>query len=123
MKNQSFIPISTKIGDGVTFPHGICGIFISQGAIIGNNTVIFQQVTIGSNTLEDSNNYGAPIVGNNVYIGVGAKIIGGVHIGNNVRIGANAVVTTDIPDNSTVVLEHPRIIIHDEERDNSFKSF
>ena len=45
-----------------------------------------------------------------MYIGAGAKIIGNVKIGNNVRIGANAIVVTDIEDNSVVVLNKPRII-------------
>jgi len=49
------------------------------------------------------NKKGFPVIGNNVYIGPGAKIIGNVHIGNNVAIGANCVVTHDIPDNGVVV--------------------
>lgn len=123
MRNHAFIPLTANIGEGVAFPHGICGIFISQGAIIGKNAVIFHQVTIGSNTLKDSNNYGAPTLGDNVYIGAGAKIIGNVHVGNNVRIGANAVVTMDIPDNTTVVLNYPRIIKHKTSKNNSFEKF
>ena len=54
---------------------------------------------------------GAPTIGDNVYIGPGAKIFGAIHIGNNVRIGANCVVFEDVPDNATVVLPKPRIII------------
>lgn len=122
-RNGAFIRINTMIGKGTTFPHGISGIFISQGATIGSDCVIFHQVTIGSNGLTDSAGCGSPKVGNNVYIGAGAKIIGDVHIGNHVRIGANAVVTKDVAANSTVVMEHPRIIIHEEERDNSFVMF
>lgn len=85
-------------------PHGLNGIIISHNAVIGKNATIFHQVTIG----EGKN--GAPIIGNNVLIGAGAKIIGNVKIGNNVRIGAGCVVSCDIPDNCTVVLEKPRII-------------
>lgn len=77
---------------------------------MGDNCVIFQQVTIGSNTLQDSKYYGAPTVGNNVYIGAGAKIIGNVHIGDNVRIGANAVVVRDVPENTVVVMASMRYI-------------
>ena len=61
-------------------------------------------------------------LGDRVYIGAGAKIIGNVTIGNNVRIGANCVVTTDIPDNATVVLERPRVIRKDTPQDNRFVS-
>jgi serine O-acetyltransferase len=48
-------------------------------------------------------NKGVPIIGNNVYIGVGAKILGGIRIGDGAKIGANAVVLCDIPDGATAV--------------------
>ena len=54
LRNNSFIPISAQIGDNIVFPHGLAGIFISQKAIIGDNCVIFHQVTIGSDNLKDS---------------------------------------------------------------------
>ena len=56
---------------------------------------------------------GVPTIGDDVYIGPGAKIFGGIKIGNNVRIGANCVVFEDVPDNATVVLQKPRVIIKD----------
>ena len=122
-KNNTVIPFDAIIGENLVMPHGLSGVFISQGAKIGNNCVIFQQVTIGSNTLSDSKKKGSPIIGNNVYIGAGARIIGNVKIGNNVRIGANAVVVTDIPDNCTVVGEKSRIISHENELNNRFYSY
>lgn len=115
------IPLSS-LPESTVFPHGITGIFVSHGAIIGENCTIFQQVTIGSNTIYDHPKNGAPHIGNNVYIGAGAKIIGNCRIGDNVRIGANCVVFNDIPDNATVVLERPRVICH-EKRDNRFLSW
>lgn len=121
-KRGSWIAHNAKILSEPIFPHGISGIFISGGAKIGKNCVIFQQVTIGSNTLSDSSSRGAPTIGDNVYIGAGAKIIGNVTIGNNVRIGANAVVVTDVPDNSVVVMNKPRII-RKENMDNKFYHF
>lgn len=51
-------------------------------------------------------------IGNNVMFGAGAKVLPGINIGNNVKIGANCVVIEDIPDNATVVLPRPRIIVH-----------
>lgn len=116
----AFIPIDCSIGANVQFPHGIFGVFISSEAKIGSDCVIFHQVTIGSNTLSDSKGKGAPVIGDNVYIGAGAKIIGKVTVGNNVRIGANCVVTKDVPDNTTVVLPKPIMIFHDQTLNNSF---
>ena len=69
----------------------------------------------------DSKGFGAPTIGDDVYIGAGARIIGNVRIGNQCRIGANCVVTRDVPDRATVVLAEPRVLIHKEERDNSFR--
>ncbi len=119
----SGISVGAEFASVPVFPHGLTGIFVSKGAKIGKNCVIFHQVTIGSNTLPDSKSQGSPVLGDNVYIGCGAKIIGGVHIGNNVRIGANCVVTQDIPDNATVVLEKPRIILRDAPQDNRFLEY
>ena len=116
----AYIPLQVHFDKRPVFPHWIYGIFISQGARVGSNCTIFHQVTIGSNTLPNSRGGGYPTIGDNVYIGAGAKIIGGVKIGNNVRIGANCVVVTDVPDNATVVLPKPRIIMHDVLQDNSF---
>ena len=71
---------------------------------IGSNCKIYQQVTIGFNGTE------IPVIGNNVTICSGAKVIGGIKIGNNVIIGANAVVVKDI-DNNCVVGGVPAKII------------
>ena len=78
---------------------------MSHNAIIGNNVTIFHRVTIGEG------DEGAPKIGNNVLIGAGATILGNVKIGNNVKIGAGCIVTKDIPDNATVVMSAPRIIL------------
>lgn len=112
-KYGSWIGIDTKFDSVPIFPHGVLGVFISGQARIGKNCVIFQQVTIGSNTLPDSKRKGAPTIGDNCFIGSGAKIIGNINIGDNVRIGANCVVVTDVPDNSVVVSQSSRIIKKD----------
>ncbi len=80
-------------------------------------------MTIGSNTLSGTKHPGAPVIGDNVYIGAGAKIIGGIRIGNNVRVGANCMVTSDIPDNATVVLSTPRVILREGPRNNVFQGW
>ncbi len=89
-------------------PHGIRGIFVSHQAVVGYNSTIYQHVTIGDG--KD----GAPLIGDNCFIGAGAKIIGNIKIGNNVRIGAGCIVTVDVPDNCTVVMEKPRIIVRED---------
>ncbi len=109
-KYGASIPLDAKIEEMPVFPHGINGVLISADASVGKNCVVFHQVTIGSNTLRDSRGAGAPRIGNNVYIGCGAKIIGNVTVGDNARIGANCVVTRDVPANATVVPAAVRVI-------------
>ena len=118
-KEGSYIGIRSHFENRPYFPHGVMGIFISDMSKIGKNAVIFQQVTIGADRLIDSNNQGNPTIGDNVYIGAGAKIIGNVKIGNNCRIGANAVVYMDMPDNSVAVAS-PTRLIQKENLDNRF---
>lgn len=119
---SSWIGLGTKFDGPPFFPHLCKGVFISNNAHIGKNVVIFQQVTIGSNTLADSKNQGSPTIGDNVYIGAGAKIIGNCKIGNNCRIGANCIVTKDVPDNCVCVNRGLDIIQKDVELDNRFIS-
>jgi serine O-acetyltransferase len=82
--------------------------------------VIFHQVTLGANAIPSSKGVGCPTIGDNVYIGVGAKIIGKVHVGDNSRIGANCVVTSDVPPNSLVVQGPPRLIQREARQDNRY---
>ena len=74
---------------------------INGRSVIGKNCNISQGVTLGQ--ANRGQNKGYPILGDNIYIGPGAKIVGAVKIGNNVAIGANCVVTKDVPDNSVVI--------------------
>jgi serine O-acetyltransferase len=101
------IPYRTQIGPGFYIGH-FGGITVSPDAKIGQNCNISQDVTIGrSNRGERA---GAPTVGDGVYIGPGAKLIGRISIGNNVAIGANCVVTRDVPDDAVVVGVPGRVI-------------
>lgn len=109
-RDGGWIGIQAAFATVPSFPHGTHGVFISNGARIGRNCTIFQHVTIGSNKLKQSKTYGFPRIGDNVLIGTGAKIIGGVKIGNNVRIGAGCTVVHDVADNTTVVQHAPRHI-------------
>ena len=83
-------------------PHAEC-IIMSESCIIGDNVTILQGVTIGGNIFKVKNGQRSPIIGDNVLIGAGAKILGPVKIGDNSMIGANAVVVKDVPKNSVAV--------------------
>lgn len=119
-RNNASIEETTQIDGRFVTPHGLNGILISAGSKIGSGCTIFHQVTIGSNTLSDSKYPGSPVIGNHVYIGAGAKIIGGIRVGDGARIGANCVVVEDVPAGATVVLQRPRVILHNDVRDNTF---
>ena len=119
LRRGSFVGLDSEFVGTPCFPHGVQGIFISNGAKLGRDVVIFQQVTIGSNTLPGSKCPGAPTIGDNVYIGAGAKIVGGITVGDNCRIGANAVVYEDMPANSVAVCA-PTRILRKEALDNTY---
>lgn len=99
------------------FGPGLCinhtgGIVVNGNAKIGSNCRINAGVNIGGfGRFNESHTNTAPTIGNNAYIGPGAKIFGNIVIGDNVAIGANAVVLKDVPDNSTVVGVPGRIIV------------
>lgn len=117
------ISIDAKFASPLILPHGVSGIFITQSAIIGKDCVVFQQVTIGANTIKSSKSYGAPAIGDSVYFGAGAKIIGKVSIGNNARIGANAIIVKDVPANTLAVIPEVRLIKKEERLDNHFNPY
>lgn len=94
------IPAETTIGNGFYIGH-FGGIVISAKAAIGKNCNVSQGITIGYNSR--GNRVGYPQIGNNVYIGPNAVIIGNIRIGDNAAVGANAVVVNDVPDNAVVV--------------------
>jgi serine O-acetyltransferase len=88
------------IGRRFFIDHGM-GVVIGETAEIGDDVLIYQGVTLGGTGNERGKRH--PTIGNNVVIGTGAKVLGGIRIGNNARIGAGSVVVRPVPDNSTVV--------------------
>lgn len=90
---QAEIPLNVDIGGGVIMAHPN-GVVIHPKARIGPNCLIMQQVTVGQNRGEYQ---GLPVIGGNVDIGPGAKVLGGISIGDHAQIGANAVVLQDVP--------------------------
>lgn len=93
------LPCEVQIGRRLVIEH-FGGIIISGDTVLGDDVVIRNGVTIG---LKRTHNPGAPVIGNRVDIGTGAKILGPITIGDDVVIGANAVVLQDIPANSLAV--------------------
>jgi len=89
-----------KIGKGLFIDHGT-GVVIGETAIIGDNVTMFHGVTLGGTGKDKGKRH--PTIGNNVFIGSGARLLGNITIGDNVKIGANAVVLNDIPSKATVV--------------------
>ena len=89
-----------KIGKRFFVDHGM-GVVIGETAVIGDDVLLYQGVTLGGTGLEKGKRH--PTIGNNVVIGAGAKILGNITIGDNSYIGANAVVIKDVPAYSTVV--------------------
>lgn len=89
-----------KIGKGFFIDHGI-GVVIGETAEIGDNCVLFHNITLGGTGKHKGKRH--PTIGNNVTIGTGAILLGPIKVGNNVKIGANTfIVMRDIPDNTTV---------------------
>ena len=97
-----YISSKSEIGGGLRFMHGFSTIIYCTK--MGTNCIVNQQVTIGWN------DGGAPTIGNNVWVGAGAKVLGPIFIGNDVIIGANAVVVKDVPSHSIVAGVPAKII-------------
>lgn len=89
-----------EIGRRFFIDHGE-GVVIGETTIIGDDVLIYQQVTLGGTGKESGKRH--PTLGNNVIVGAGAKVLGNITIGDNVRIGAGSVVVEDVPEHSTVV--------------------
>jgi serine O-acetyltransferase len=93
------LPCEVEIGRNFVIDHS-GGIVISGYAKFGDNCRIRSGVCVGLSRVDDPC---APVIGDNVDIGIGAKLLGRITIGNNVQIGANAVVVRSVPANSIAV--------------------
>ena len=98
------------IGGGLFLPHTVGTVLGAER--IGDNVTILQGVTLG--TAEPDNGFTVslrPVIGNNVVLGAGAKVIGPVTIGDHAKVGANAVVLQDVPSHAVAVGVPARIIV------------
>ncbi len=93
---QCVIGRKADFGPGFVIVHSQ-GIVINSSVVGGSNVSVGHQVTIGAEKRQ------SPVLGDDVKVGAGAKILGSVKIGSHVKIGANAVVMKDVPDGATVV--------------------
>ena len=96
-----------KIGRRLFIDHGM-GVVIGETAEVGDDVLIYHQVTLGGTGKECCKRH--PTVKNGVTIAAGAKVLGNILIGENAKIGANSVVLKDVPDNATVVGIPARIV-------------
>lgn len=96
-----------RIGSRFFIDHGE-GVVIGETTIIGDDVLIYQQVTLGGTGNEHGKRH--PTIGNNVIIGAGAKVLGNITIGDNTRIGAGSVVVDDVPEHCTVVGVPGRVV-------------
>ena len=97
-----------KIGKGFFIDHGM-GVVIGETTEIGDNCVLFHNVTLGGTGKHKGKRH--PTLGNNVMVGTGAILLGPIKVGNNVKIGANTfILMQDVPDNTTVAGTPGRIV-------------
>ncbi|MDA8874195.1 hypothetical protein N9H78_00810 [Winogradskyella sp.] len=103
---NSSIPFQCQLGKGTRLAYGGIGVVLHKRTVMGKNCVIGTNVTVGGR----SGHYEVPVIGDNVFIATGAKVLGPITVGDNVVIGANAVVINDIP-NDCIVAGIPAKII------------
>lgn len=96
-----------KIGKGLFIDHGM-GIVIGETTVIGDHCTLYQNVTLGGTGKDKGKRH--PTIGDNVMIGSGAKVLGPFNVGSNSKIAANAVVLSEVPENSTCVGVPARVV-------------
>lgn len=83
------------------------GVVIGAGAVIGRGCRIYHGVTLG---ISHRDNDGFPVLGENVLVGAGAKILGPIVVGNGAKIGANSVVLSDVPAGASAIGVPARVV-------------
>ena len=96
-----------RIGQGVFIDHGM-GVVIGETAVVGNNCLLYQGVTLGGTGKAHGKRH--PTLAENVVVGAGAKVLGAIEVGANTRIGAGSVLLRDVDADCTVVGVPGRVI-------------
>lgn len=104
---------AAKIGEGVVIDHG-AGVVIGETAVVGDNVLIYQGVTLGGTGKDKGKRH--PTIEDGVMISAGAKILGPFTVGKNAKIGAGSIVLKEVPPNATVVGVPGRVVRIDGER-------
>lgn len=99
---------SARIGPGLVLWHPT-GVVIGPRVVVGRDARVQQGITLGSARSRTGQD-GDPVLGDGVYVGAGARVLGPVRVGDRARIGANAVVLTDVPDDASAVGVPARVI-------------
>lgn len=110
---------AAQIGKHFFIDHAM-GVVIGETAIVGDNCVLYQGVTLGGTGNETGKRH--PTLGNNVIVGVGAAVLGNITVGDNSKIGGGAVAVKDVPPNCTVIGIPGRIVKRDGKRVTSEQS-
>lgn len=100
---------SARIGPGLVLWHPT-GVVIGPRVVIGRDARVQQGITLGAARSRRTGQDGDPVLGDGVYVGAGARVLGPVRVGDRARIGANAVVLIDVPDDASAVGVPARII-------------
>ena len=97
--HRTHVSMDAELGEDVELGYGGLGIVIAAGVKVGARSVISQEVTLDVRPGMD----GVPLIGREVFVGVGAKVLGPVTVGDRAKIGANALVLEDVPADAVVV--------------------
>jgi serine O-acetyltransferase len=104
---EMHIDAQATIGPGFYIAH-IGGVHINPAAVLGKNCDVAHRVTIGASAM---GRQGVPVLGDEVYVGTGATLIGKIKIGSGAKIAANTLVITNVPEGATVMGVPGRIIM------------
>lgn len=109
------IDVQATVGPGLYIGH-IGGVHINPLAVVGKNCDLAHRVTIGTSAMGRP---GAPVIGDDVYIGTGATLVGRIKIGNKAKIAANTLVISNVPEGATVMGVPGRIIMRPPKMDSA----